>query len=367
MENLNILIIDRSRQFALGLKEVLERNEAVEAVRATTDMDEALHMLADFPIHIVMMDVMYPDCNGQTALKTILNHRVIPIIVVADRTVEQTAKTVTAMGNGAIDFIKKTDIRDPDKLAEFEAALVLKMQNVKKANRLRSIARKIKENPLQEIPELPVQPAVCISEKSLPLRIDKEIIVVVGASTGGPRALYQFIQQIPKDFDQAILIVQHMPAGFTKSLADRLNSIGNIRVKEAEHGEKVNKGTAYIAPGNWHMEARFKQDSLRIELSQGHEYLPHRPSVDLLFKSVAVLHDRHKVAAVLTGMGRDGSDGALDIVKHEKEAVILAESNETAVIDGMPRSVIETGVVTRVLRIDKIGSAVVEYCKKRGK
>ena len=232
-------------------------------------------------------------------------------------------------------------------------------------NRLRSIARKVKDNPLKEQPVITEKPVHVVEPVSKTVR-KKGNIIAIGTSTGGPRALHQVIQQIPKSFHESILIVQHMPAGFTKSLAERLNNIGNIRVKEAEHGEKIEKATAYLAPGNYHMQVRERQDNLYIELSQDHDHLPHRPSVDLLFQSIAKLEDWHKIAAVLTGMGRDGANGVVEIKMREEEAVILAESKETAVIDGMPRAAYETNLVTQVFRIDQIGSAIAEYTNKKG-
>lgn len=366
MNKLNVLTIDRSQEICEMLKKLLEENSTVGEVRTTTDSKKGIQLLKHVAVDMVILDVMSPDVDGESAIKAILNQHVIPIIVISEPSVDQTAKTVTAMSHGAIDFIKKVNFKDSEQLAQFEIDLVMKMHNVNNANRLRSIARKVKETPLLETTDVEKQ-SVQIVEPVPPAPYDnKNVIVVIGTSTGGPRALHQVIQQLPKDFNHPILIVQHMPAGFTKSLAERLNQIGNIHVKEAVQGETIQKGTAYIAPGDFHMLTKRFRDGLKVELSKEPAHLPHRPSVDLLFQSVAQLHDFHKISVVLTGMGKDGAIGVTEIKAYEEDAVILSESKETSVIYGMPRAVLETNLVTQVLRIEKIGSAIVAYTQKRG-
>lgn len=367
MNKLNILIIDRSETVCAFLKDKLENNSLANRVYTSTQLSEGLRYLEGSKVHVVLLDVMIQEYNGQSSLKSILSTKVLPIVMLSDPNVEQMAKTVTAMSNGALDFIKKVDFSDKEKFDKFESELMLKLLNVNQANRLRSIARKVKDNPLKEQPVINDTPVQVVEPVSVSKSIKKKgNIIAIGTSTGGPRALHQVIQQIPKSFNESILIVQHMPAGFTKSLAERLNNIGNIRVKEAEHAEKIEKATAYLAPGNYHMQVKERHGNLYIELSQDHDHLPHRPSVDLLFQSIAKLEDWHKIAAVLTGMGRDGANGVVEIKMREEEAVILSESKETAVIDGMPRAAFETNLVTQVFRIDQIGTAIAEYTNKRG-
>lgn len=364
MSRLNILLIDHSEEVCHYVKKLLETDDAVKEIHTTTNLVKGLQMLEHVAVDIVILDVTISN-HKEPAIRSILNIRVLPIIVLAAPSVDQTAKTVAAMSQGAIDFIKKVDFKDEKKAVQFATNLVMKMQHVNSANRLRSVARKVKETPLQETPDVEKHPVQIVETIPTPNK-NKDILVVIGTSTGGPRALHQVIQQIPKEFNHPILIVQHMPAGFTQSLAERLNNIGNIHVKEAEQGEIIQKGMAYVAPGNYHMQVKQYRTDFKIELTTEPSHLPHRPSVDFLFQSVARLQNVHTIAAVLTGMGRDGADGVTAIKQNEKEAIILTESKETSVIDGMPRAVFDTNEVTQILRIEKIGSAIAAYTKKRG-
>ncbi|KNF08835.1 chemotaxis response regulator protein-glutamate methylesterase 2 [Gottschalkia purinilytica] len=188
------------------------------------------------------------------------------------------------------------------------------------------------------------------------IKANKDNLVAIGTSTGGPKALQSIIPLIKKDINCSIVIVQHMPKGFTKSLSERLNTISNITVKEAEHGEIVKKGYCYIAPGDYHMSIIEKNKNIYINLSKEKPVSGHRPSVDVMMQSVAKLKDINKIGVILTGMGSDGAKGMKEIF--ESGGYTIAQNEETCVVYGMPKSAINIEVIKKILPLDQIASEI---------
>lgn len=191
-------------------------------------------------------------------------------------------------------------------------------------------------------------------------------IVAIGTSTGGPRALQRVLTELPEDFSAPIVIVQHMPKGFTKSLAERLHRESALVVKEASHRDCLKRGHVYVAPGGYHMKINFIHDHLEIELTKEALHLGHRPSVDVLFHSIAKLPHVQKVAVVLTGMGKDGANGVQQIKSVDESAVVIAESSESAIINGMPAAAVDTGYTTYVLHLKDISTSLYKIVNRRG-
>lgn len=188
-------------------------------------------------------------------------------------------------------------------------------------------------------------------------------IVAIGTSTGGPRALEQLLKTIPENFPAPIVIVQHMPRGFTKSLAERLNRICTLVVKEATDGEYIKRGHVYLAPGDYHMRVHPFGQQLKIRLSNEAHLLGHRPSVNLLFESLITLSTYRKIVVLLTGMGKDGAEGIIQLKESDPKTVVIAESKETAVIYGMPKAAIDTGYTTDIIQLNNISTTLVAYLK----
>ncbi|MGE7766405.1 CheB methylesterase domain-containing protein [Peribacillus sp. NPDC096540] len=186
-------------------------------------------------------------------------------------------------------------------------------------------------------------------------------IIVIGTSTGGPRALQTVLTGLPETIEAPILVVQHMPPGFTKSLADRLNSLCRIQVKEAEDGELIQKGVAYIAPGGFHLKVRKVGMSIAVLLDQSELRSGHRPSVDVLFESVSEITDIAKIAVIMTGMGMDGSSG---IIKLNQTGPLkaIAESQKTSIVFGMPKAAIATNLIDSIEDLETIASTIISYC-----
>lgn len=182
-------------------------------------------------------------------------------------------------------------------------------------------------------------------------------IVAIGASTGGPKSLQEIITKIPGDIPAAFLIVQHMPPGFTKSLADRLNSMSELTVKEAEDGELIKSGYVYVAPGDFHMLVNMVNGELKIMLSEEPPIRGHRPSIDAMFNSLSETCINNIIAIIMTGMGADGSEGIVNI-KKKNNGFIIAQDEKTSVVYGMPKAALETGVVDYVAPLHEIASQI---------
>ncbi|MBP1913637.1 CheB methylesterase domain-containing protein [Lederbergia galactosidilytica] len=184
-------------------------------------------------------------------------------------------------------------------------------------------------------------------------------IVCIGTSTGGPRALQTVLSELPRHLPAPIVIVQHMPPKFTKSLANRLNTLCEIQVKEAEDGEILQKGTAYIAPGGKQMSLISHGKEVKIRILETEPVNGHRPSVDVLFQSVSRLKKHKKLAIIMTGMGSDGKKGIIDL-KEDRETIVMAESKDSCIVYGMPRAAIETGLVDSVTKLDDIANNIMK-------
>lgn len=360
MPNIKVLIIDQSISVCNRIKNIITQQTDIDIVGMSTDIIDGIELILSKEPDVVLLDVKIPRHENKASIEVILETKAVPVIMLSENNVKQTAKTVQAMSNGAVDFIKKSNEKQQQSQERFEKELITKIKNAYHVKRVRTLAKK------EHQPEVITEN----SEENLPNKVPRQIqmanknpFIVIGTSTGGPRALQRIIEQLPEDFPAPILIVQHMPAMFTNSLASRLNNVGKIRVKEAVHGEIIVKSTVYIAPGNYHMKVKENGHLLTIELNQEEEILGHRPSVDVLFESLAQTERIHKIAVVLTGMGKDGAEGVRKIKQSQPGAIIIAESKETAVIDGMPNAAIATNCVTEILRLEDIANALVDYLK----
>lgn len=185
-------------------------------------------------------------------------------------------------------------------------------------------------------------------------------IIAVGASTGGPRALQELLTSIPETIPAAFVIVQHMPPGFTKSLAERLDILSDLSVKEAENNEIIKPGCAYIAPGDFHLEVcRTTDDKLRIKLTKEEAKGGHRPAVDVMMNSIAATRFPSVIAVILTGMGRDGSEGIKNI-KISNDGIIISQDEKSCVVYGMPKAAVKTGVVDVIVPLEEIAKVIVK-------
>jgi len=322
-------------------------------------MEKEAHQLNSFIYRynpdLILLDVSYIKKNHNTVQETIIKYN-IPVIVLSSRSVHDTAKTVFAITNGASDFILIDQLDERNNQHE----AIKKINYVVSSRPLKKQPKQVDEvNTSYKSQYSPKKTKELTNENNLPISFAH--IVAIGTSTGGPKALQSILRKFPKNFPAPIVIVQHMPAGFTKSLAKRLDDICQISVKEATNNEKLQQGTAYIAPGDYHMIINESYETIIFtdDARDGH-----RPSVNLLFESLAKLRHINKIAVILTGMGKDGATGVMKMKKEDYQTVVIIESEETAIVHGMPSATLKTGYVTEVARLDEIGETIIKYTRK---
>ncbi|MFD2628405.1 chemotaxis response regulator protein-glutamate methylesterase [Oceanobacillus kapialis] len=353
MNPIRVLVIDDSAFMRKVIKDMLVSDQRIEVIATARNGEDGLKKIKRLSPDVVTMDIHMPVMDGITALQSIMQDCPVPVVMLSSETAEGAEKTLQAISHGAVDFITKP-------------SNYLSMENGEKTEEI--------------INKVIVASAVTMSPSpkessgnsaDLPVTTERQLfdktIVTIGTSTGGPRALQKLIPTLPGDFSAPILIVQHMPPGFTKSLADRLNSMSNITVKEAVHGEILHDGTAYIAPGDYHMRVNKVGTALAIELTEEAPVNGHRPSVDVLFASAGPLEKINKIAVILTGMGSDGSNGLKQMKASDPSTIAIAESEKTAVIYGMPKAAVKTERVNHIVPLNQVADTLEKLLKDTGR
>ncbi|NNU89432.1 chemotaxis response regulator protein-glutamate methylesterase [Anoxybacillus sp. CHMUD] len=353
MNKVKVLVVDDSAFMRKLISDFLSEHPRLHVVGTARDGQEALQKIEQLNPDVVTLDVEMPVMNGLETLKHIMQKKPLPVVMISSTTTEGAENTILALQYGAVDFIAKPSGAISLDLYKIKDKMIEKVFLASEAN-LRTV--KIK----QKMSMLPQKQYSKIGVSERNNAIGKKKIIAIGTSTGGPRALQHVLTKFPATIDAPILIVQHMPKGFTKSLATRLDSLCNIRVKEAEDGEVIQKGTAYIAPGGNHLYVKRVGTSLAIHLDEAAPRNGHRPSVDVMFESLSALTDYEKVAVIMTGMGSDGTAG-LKQLKASGNTFVVAESAESSVVFGMPKSAIAANVVDEIVHVDDIAEAVMRH------
>ncbi|MDQ0206324.1 protein-glutamate methylesterase/protein-glutamine glutaminase [Alkalicoccobacillus murimartini] len=345
MKQIQVLVVDDSAFMRKVVTDILQADSDIKVIgTARNGADASVKNLTLKP-DVITMDVEMPVLDGLGALKIIMKERPCPVVMVSSTTKAGGHTTMLAMENGAVDFVSKTS--GPISLDLFTIAEQLR-EKVKLAVRATIVMPKV-------LPK--AEPNIVAPQIAPTLRK----LVAIGVSTGGPKALKDVLVHIPDTLPAPIVIVQHMPAGFTKSLADRLNSLCSIHVKEAEHGDLLRNGYAYIAPGGKHLMIIEKDGNWVCKLTDLAVVNGHRPSVDVLFHSVSQLNNAAVVAVVMTGMGADGAKG-LKQLKENPSCWSLAQSEETSVVFGMPKMAIRTNSVDEIVHLHDLASRIVSSC-----
>ncbi len=339
-EPIRLLIVDDSATVRAVLRRYFEADPRFEVVGQAKDGQEALELLPELKPDVVTLDIEMPRLNGLETLPRLMKIRPTPVVMVSSLTTEGAEATLEALELGAVDFIPKPSSR----LAPSEE--VLDKVAAAAGARVR-VARRVA--PHDRKPSQSVSPAGT--------RWGSQV-VVIGSSTGGPQALRSVVETLPADLRVPVIIVQHMPPGFTKTLAERLDSLSPIKILEATDGMKIEPGKVLLAPGDYHLELS-RGD--RIKLTQGPHECGVRPAINVTLESVTKLHGANVVCAILTGMGSDGTRGA-ELVR-AAGGYVVAQDEATSTVYGMPRSVAEAGLTNEVRPISKISSAIVDQCR----
>ncbi|WP_276352352.1 protein-glutamate methylesterase/protein-glutamine glutaminase [Cohnella caldifontis] len=355
MGHTKVLIVDDSLFMRKLIARLIEEDPQLRVVGAARNGEEAVRMAGELLPDVITMDVEMPVMNGLEALARIMKERPVPVVMLSSLTQEGAKETIEALQLGAVDFIAKPSGSTSADLYKIKDEM---RQKIKAAAAAPSSAlRPIRREPYAA----PPPPRMAVLNRSVPASVRQ--LIAIGTSTGGPRALDAVIGELPAGFPYPVLVVQHMPPKFTRSLADRLDSLSKLRVVEAEDGQPLRGGTVYIAPGDFHMTVAENGGEYRIQLNREPQRNGHRPSVDVLFESVARLSGVKRHYVLMTGMGADGAKGML-LAKESGAGTTIAEAKESCVVFGMPKAAIELGCVDHVVPLAQIPGKLLEFTQK---
>ncbi|WP_282060165.1 protein-glutamate methylesterase/protein-glutamine glutaminase [Bacillus pumilus] len=353
---IRVLVVDDSAFMRKLISDFLSAEQEIEVVGTARNGEDALKRIKELNPDVVTLDVEMPVLNGTEALKQILAEHDLAVIMVSSQTKQGKDLTIHCLELGAFDFVTKPSGSISLDLHKVRGQIVERVLAAGLSRKRTEV--QVSPNPVMK-PPIPVAAPRPQAVKSGSLRK----IISIGTSTGGPRALQRVVTKLPKDIEAPILIVQHMPAGFTASLATRLDHLSQISIKEAQDGDIAKNGVAYIAPGGMNMSLHEQGASLVIRLSPEDTESRHKPSVNYLFESISHIKGYEKIAVIMTGMGSDGTEGVKKMVAsgHTK---VIAEKEESCVVFGMPKSVIKAGLAHETKHVDDIAHAIISSMKK---
>ena len=346
-ERVRVLVVDDSVFARNAITKSLETDSDIEVVGVASDGINAIEQVKALKPDVVTLDVSMPRMDGMEALDRIMSECPTPIVMLSALTGENTHATLEALEKGAVDFFLKASALTPAGSDGQSSELIVKVK----------IAAKV-----------PIANLMAASKTKLAQAGNRKVkvsstarrkILVIGSSTGGPRALAELMPQLPANLPAAILMVQHMPAEFTRTLAERLDRTCELEIREAKRGDSVEYGTALMAPGGYHMVVK---KTGAIDLNQGPRVCGVRPSADVLMKSVAEQYGNISLGVILTGMGSDGTEGSRQI--RLVGGKVAAEHESSCAVYGMPRSVIESGNADTVAPISGLADEIIRLCNE---
>jgi two-component system chemotaxis response regulator CheB len=337
-----VLVVDDSVFMRKMVSDMIGRFPGYRVVGLAADGEEALRQIAALDPDVVTLDIEMPRLDGFGVLGRVMSSKPRPVVVLSGCTGGGSDAALRALELGAVEFVAKPSGPISFDVAKVEARLFDALEAAAAAD-LRALLRERTRAP---------EPAAA------PPEIDEGAAVAIAASTGGPRALAFVLGALPADLGAAVLVVQHMPPGFTTTLAARLGQLSPLPVAEASGGEVVAANRVLIAPGDFHMRLRRTQDGVRIALDQSELICGTRPAADALFPAVAAVYGRRSVGVVLTGMGRDGADGLAAI--RAARGRTIAQDRASSVVYGMPGRAVALGAAEHIVPLDAVPDAIVE-------
>jgi two-component system chemotaxis response regulator CheB len=339
-----VLVVDDSALMRKLIPKILERDNSIQVVGTAMDGNFGLKKIEELAPQVITLDLEMPGMNGIDTLKEIMRRWRLPVIVVSSHSTTGAAITLKALGLGAFDFVAKPDDVSA-RMPEIAAELIAKIKAAAQSNGFRP----------QLMPEGTRAVKTTARGAATPTRV-----IAIGVSTGGPNALQYLLSQLPPEFPGSILIVQHMPHGFTEMFAKRLDETCSVRVKEAQSGDLLVAGRVLICPGNRHLKVKKLPLGNVAVLGDEAAVQGHRPSVDVLFRSVAEEFGAQAIAVIMTGMGDDGASGMGAV--RAAGGMTIAQSEQSCVVFGMPKAAIDRGYVTRVVHLEDLPNTLQAQC-----
>ena len=348
---IRVMVVDDSAFMRTTLSCMIACESGFEVVGTAANGTESLEKIPTLDPDVVTLDVNMPGLDGLETLRRIMRRFPRPVIMVSSITEKDAETTFTALGAGAFDYVPKQLSESSLEIDHIRSDLIAKIRAAALARRSR--------------PHCAKKPPQAARPEERPQVFSTSSIVALGTSTGGPKALETILPMLPQDLPVPILIVQHMPVGFTASFARRLNQLCSISVQEAKDGEVVRPAVAYIAPAGLHMRVRQQASDAKIVISLSPDPLTalHVPSIDLLMKSVAEIYRDHALGVILTGMGSDGAEGMGAIYRNG--GFTVGQDEATCAVYSMPRECADLGVLCRILPLVDIPAQIIEATRQR--
>lgn len=360
-----VLIVDDSGFFRRRISEILSSDPRLDVIGEAKNGIEAIEMTKQLDPDIVTMDIEMPSMDGITAVRKIMQQHPVPILMFSSLTTEGAQATLDALEAGALDYLPK---RLEEISGNREEALRLLRSRVFIIGAKGKSAKVNRNIPASTVRS---RAPVAAPGKSTPNQVVKSTrksiadiksgnfeFLAIGTSTGGPLALQEVLTKLEQNFPAPIVLIQHMPGTFTPAFASRLDQLCNIRVKQAEDGETLEKGCAYLAPGGMQMEIKRKAGRLYCQISEGDSSLNYKPSVDVTLGSISEVLSDKVLAIILTGMGSDGREGVRKL--KAGGATVWAQDEASSVVYGMPAAVAEAGLTDRILPLSEVGESIVQ-------
>ena len=361
MEKVKIIVVDDSAFMRKAISDMIESEKNFEVVAKFRDGRELVEKVDKYNPDLITLDVHMKDLDGLETLKELKRKgKSYPIIMLSSATTEGSELTLECLDNGAISFVTKPSGSISLDIAKVQENLIDEIKSITNSSRVR---RKINRTIISNKDRIMQEPIQSVkesfnSERTVFNTKNKKIeAIVIGASTGGPKALQEVLTKFPANLGVPVFVVQHMPEGFTKVFAERLNKLCNMEVVEASDGMEIKKNTIYIAKGGYHMTV----SNNMIKLNTEPAIWGVRPAVDKLFDSAVNVYKSNILSVILTGMGRDGAEGTKNIKNHG--GITISEDKSTCTIYGMPKAAFETGKVDLVLPLDQIAERIVKIVK----
>ncbi|NLM69645.1 MAG: chemotaxis response regulator protein-glutamate methylesterase [Firmicutes bacterium] len=347
---IKVLVVDDSAFMRKLISEILNEQPDIEVVGTARNGLDAINKLErlSWDVDVVTLDLEMPVLDGLSTIEQIMTLNPLPILVLASMTERSSESTIKALSYGALDFIAKPSGNISLDLRKVDEELVAKVRSLAGVVVNKPLVRDYQREPKQN----PKRKAAARGDTS-------ENIVVIGSSTGGPKALEELFLRLPADLNAGILVVQHMPKNFTKSLASRLNNLSQIEVREAQEGDIIKNGLALVAPGDFHLEV---DQEKRILLNQNPPVKYLRPAIDVTMLSLVNVFQERIIGVILTGMGNDGSAGMAAI--KASGGYTIVQDRSTSTIFSMPKAVYEQGNADYVLPIEQIADSIVKLVKR---
>jgi len=341
---IRVLVVDDSALMRKHITDILNASEDIQVIDTARTGTQAIKKIIELKPDVVTLDVELPEIDGLTVLGYIMHEAPTPVVMVSAYIQPGSANALKALELGAVGIVYKPSGAISTDIKDIAIMIVQKVKAASKVDirRVRSVFDNITRHSKPQ-------------EKSAQ---NLKKIVAIGASTGGPKAIKEILPYFPETLPVAFLLVQHMPAQFTKSMADRLNWITKINVKEAEDGDVVKAGCGYIAPGDYHMVVVMENNEYIIRLNRGPLVHSVRPSITVMMNSVAEHFGSRTIGVLLTGMGQDGVEGMRNIKK--AGGITLAEDESTCVVFGMPKIAIQAGVVDKIIPLSHMGLEIMK-------